>query len=87
MIGDVAGLSKKEQEESSGVTCCIMDAVWYVIFRLDRGMLAPEPQDRQIDQEDPTCPINISAQYQQHGWIAEYLGFLNCIVSALLGSV
>jgi len=27
------GLSKKEQEESSGVTCCIMDAVWYVIFR------------------------------------------------------
>jgi len=27
------GLSKKEQEESPGVTCCIMDAVWYVIFR------------------------------------------------------
>ena len=36
MIGDVAGLSKKEQEESSGVTCCIMDAVWYVIFRFCR---------------------------------------------------
>ena len=30
------GLSKKEQEESSSVSCCIMDAVWYVIFRFCR---------------------------------------------------
>jgi len=28
-----SGLSKKDQEDSRGVTCCIMDAVWYVIFR------------------------------------------------------
>jgi len=27
------GLSKKQQEDGGGVTCCIMDAVWYVIFR------------------------------------------------------
>ena len=32
----LTGLSKKEQEESGGVTCCIMDAVWYVIFRFCR---------------------------------------------------
>ena len=38
---DVAGLSKKEQEESSGVTCCIMDAVWYVIFRFCRYNISP----------------------------------------------
>ena len=32
----VPGISEKEQEESNGVGCCIMDAVWYVIFRFCR---------------------------------------------------
>ena len=36
MIDHLPGLSKKEQEESSGAGCCIMDAVWYVIFRFCR---------------------------------------------------
>jgi len=27
------GLSKTEQEESHEVTCCVMDCIWYVIFR------------------------------------------------------
>ena len=65
----------------------LVDCYYWALFKSDRGMLDREPQDRQIDEEGPACPLNTSGDKQLHGWIAEYLGFLSCIVSALLGSV
>ena len=79
--------STRSEEELVSQTERLLDCYYWALFKSDRGMLAREPQDRQIDQEDPTPPVNICGHNQQHGWIAEYLGFLNCIVSALLGSV
>ena len=32
----LVGLTKDEQEESREVTCCVMDCIWYVIFRFCR---------------------------------------------------
>ena len=33
---NVAGLTKEELQESTEVTCCMMDCIWYVIFRFCR---------------------------------------------------
>ena len=79
--------NKSGEEKLVSQTEHLLYSYYWALFKSDRGMLAREPQDRQIDQDDPTFPVYLSGTYQQYGWIAEYLGFLNCIVSALLGSV
>ena len=69
-----------------------MESYYWALFKSDRGMLAPGPQDRESLAEQmrrtvgPPFPLNVSDD-QQNGWIADYLGFFSCLLSTLLGSV
>jgi len=47
------GLTKEELQESTEVTCCMMDCIWYVIFRFCRcDQIEEMSAGRDFDETD-----------------------------------
>ena len=70
----------------------LVESNFWALFKSDRGMLE---HDREIDEEDKKradgsqCPYNVVAEPQGNvnGWIAEYLQYLDFLMTSVLGSV
>ena len=84
--------NKSAEEKLVSQTERLLDCYYWALFKSDRGMLE---HDREIDEEDKKradgsqCPYNVVAEPQGNvnGWIAEYLQYLDFLMTCVLGSV